>query len=270
MQSELDDLIAEYQGKGLYDCIVPFSGGKDSTFQLWYVVKELKMKPLVVRFNHWGYRPLIERNNTRTFKILGVDTFEFKPSWNVVRYPRVRWARPFRTHRTSGRRCAATPRTDGCRSTTTSANERYVTRRSDARTGCSSAASRRDRGQPSCLPCWPAPSVIGSSPGPICARFSCACMVTIRTSMKCCPIAGQLIIPRQCSLIVWKNHARRQPASAIDVADDAPHAGQSSAASHLVSLWSGALQFKRQYVLAGRKPDFSKRPRNPYLPRLVG
>lgn len=84
-RKQLDELIAEYKEKGLYDCIVPFSGGKDSTFQLWYVVNELKLKPLVVRFNHWGYRPLVEENNTRTFKILGVDTFEFKPSWHVVR-----------------------------------------------------------------------------------------------------------------------------------------------------------------------------------------
>jgi N-acetyl sugar amidotransferase len=84
-RKQLDELTAQYRGKGLYDCIVPFSGGKDSTFQLWYVINELKLKPLVVRFNHWGYRPLVEENNTRTFKILGVDTFEFKPNWHVVR-----------------------------------------------------------------------------------------------------------------------------------------------------------------------------------------
>jgi len=82
---QLDELIERYRGKGLYDCIVPFSGGKDSTFQLWYVVRELKLKPLVVRFNHWGYRPLVEENNTRTFKKLGVDVVEFTPSWHVVR-----------------------------------------------------------------------------------------------------------------------------------------------------------------------------------------
>lgn len=82
---QLDELINEYRDKGLYDCIVPFSGGKDSTFQLWYVVNELKLKPLVVRFNHWGYRPLVLENNIRTFKILGVDTFEFTPNWHVVR-----------------------------------------------------------------------------------------------------------------------------------------------------------------------------------------
>jgi len=84
-RKQLDELISKYKGKGLYDCIVPFSGGKDSTFQLWYVVKKLGLKPLVVRFNHWGYRPLVLENNTRVFKILGVDVFEFTPNWHVAR-----------------------------------------------------------------------------------------------------------------------------------------------------------------------------------------
>ena len=30
----LDELISKYKDKGYYDCIVPFSGAKDSTFQL--------------------------------------------------------------------------------------------------------------------------------------------------------------------------------------------------------------------------------------------
>lgn len=82
---QLDEIIAEYRGKGLYDCIVPYSGGKDSVFQLWYVVNVLKLKPLVVRYNHWGYRPLIEENNTKVFKQLGVDVVEFTPNYHVVR-----------------------------------------------------------------------------------------------------------------------------------------------------------------------------------------
>lgn len=81
----LDEIIMRYKGKGQYDCIVPFSGGKDSTFQLWYIVKELKLKPLVVRFNHWGYRPLVQENNTRTFKKLGVDILEFTVNWQVCK-----------------------------------------------------------------------------------------------------------------------------------------------------------------------------------------
>ncbi len=82
---QLQELIAEYKGKGLYDCIVPYSGGKDSVFQLWYIVRKLGLRPLVVRYNHWGYRPLVEENNTRVFKQLGVDVVEFSTSFHVVR-----------------------------------------------------------------------------------------------------------------------------------------------------------------------------------------
>ena len=84
-RKQLDGLIDEYANKGLYDCIVPFSGGKDSVFQLWYIRRVLKLKPLVVRFNHWGYRPKVEDNNTMVFKKLGVDVVEFQPNFHVVR-----------------------------------------------------------------------------------------------------------------------------------------------------------------------------------------
>jgi N-acetyl sugar amidotransferase len=84
-RKELDELIKPYRDKGQYDCIVPFSGGKDSTFQAWYIVHELGLKPLIVRFDHWFYRPLVDENNSRTFKLLGVDVLTFTPSWKVVR-----------------------------------------------------------------------------------------------------------------------------------------------------------------------------------------
>lgn len=84
-REELDELVAPYRNKGQYDCIVPFSGGKDSTFQAWYIVNELKLKPLLVRFDHWFYRPLVAENNTRTLKKLGVDMLHYTPSWHVVR-----------------------------------------------------------------------------------------------------------------------------------------------------------------------------------------
>ena len=82
---QMQEMIARHKGKGLYDCIVPYSGGKDSVFQLWYIVKELKLKPLVIRYNHWGYRPLVVENNTKVFKQLGVDVVEFTPNFHVVR-----------------------------------------------------------------------------------------------------------------------------------------------------------------------------------------
>lgn len=81
----LDQLIEKHRGKGAYDCIIPFSGGKDSTFQLLYLMKEYKLKPLVVRFNHGFMRDTINENNERTFKKLGVDVIEFTPNWHTVK-----------------------------------------------------------------------------------------------------------------------------------------------------------------------------------------
>lgn len=81
----LDDLIKEYRGKFDYDCLVPFSGGKDSTFTLYYLVKEYGLKPLVVQFNHGFMRPNLLENNQRTFKQLGVDVISFTPNWKVVK-----------------------------------------------------------------------------------------------------------------------------------------------------------------------------------------
>jgi N-acetyl sugar amidotransferase len=71
--------------KGQYDCIVPFSGGKDSTFTLWAIVKKYGLKPLVVSFDHCFYRPRTLDNRTRTFRKLGVDVITFTPNWHVVK-----------------------------------------------------------------------------------------------------------------------------------------------------------------------------------------
>ncbi|MCX6654402.1 MAG: N-acetyl sugar amidotransferase [Candidatus Bathyarchaeota archaeon] len=84
-KKELDALIDENRGKYDYDCIVPFSGGKDSTWTLYYLVKECNVKPLVVRFDHGFLRPNVLENTQRTMRKLGVDFHTFTPNWKVVR-----------------------------------------------------------------------------------------------------------------------------------------------------------------------------------------
>lgn len=78
-------LCDRFRGKHTYDCVVPFSGGKDSTYTLWYLVTQLNMKPLVVSFDHGFYRPLHMQNRQRTLKRLDCDFLSFKASWKVVR-----------------------------------------------------------------------------------------------------------------------------------------------------------------------------------------
>ena len=44
-KSMFEKLIQNYIKKNKYDCIVPFSGGKDSVYALWFLVTQIKMNP---------------------------------------------------------------------------------------------------------------------------------------------------------------------------------------------------------------------------------
>ena len=78
-------IIDKYRGKNTYDCIVPFSGGKDSVYTLWRLVKTFKLKCLVVSFDHGFYRPGLIKNRDKVFKKLGVDSIIYRPNWLTVR-----------------------------------------------------------------------------------------------------------------------------------------------------------------------------------------
>jgi N-acetyl sugar amidotransferase len=84
-KEEFAELVAKYRDKDQYDCVVPFSGGKDSVYTLYSLVKEFGLKPLVVSFDHGFYRPKTLENRVRVLKKLGVDFLSFRPNWHVVR-----------------------------------------------------------------------------------------------------------------------------------------------------------------------------------------
>ena len=83
-ERELDALIEQYRGKHDYDCIVPFSGGKDSTFTLYYLVTQYKVKPLVVPFDHGFMRPTAAREQRAHDQEARRRLPEVPPNWQVV------------------------------------------------------------------------------------------------------------------------------------------------------------------------------------------
>ncbi|HEU4472530.1 MAG TPA: N-acetyl sugar amidotransferase [Flavisolibacter sp.] len=83
-KKELDELVETYRGKNDYDCLIPFSGGKDSTWTLYYLMKEYGLKPLVVRFDHGFLRPNLHDNTTKVLRKLGADFHTFTPNWKLV------------------------------------------------------------------------------------------------------------------------------------------------------------------------------------------
>jgi hypothetical protein len=71
-KEKIIDVLNSVVKTGPYDCVVPISGGKDSTFILLYAVRELKLNPIAVSYDS-GFQTEIAKENLRNAcKILGV------------------------------------------------------------------------------------------------------------------------------------------------------------------------------------------------------
>lgn len=66
-----------------YDCVIPVSGGKDSTYQVWKVL-QLGLKPLCVSFEP-TYPTELGKRNLENLGRLGVDIFQFRKNPHVYR-----------------------------------------------------------------------------------------------------------------------------------------------------------------------------------------
>jgi N-acetyl sugar amidotransferase len=78
-RGELISLLDKYRSKGAnWDCIVPVSGGKDSTYQVIRVL-QLGLNPLCVTSTTCDLSD-IGRKNIENLKRLGVDHVEFSPN----------------------------------------------------------------------------------------------------------------------------------------------------------------------------------------------
>lgn len=66
-------LLEPYRKNGSLDCIVPFSGGRDSCYALHLIVNELKLKPITYTYD-WGMvTNLASRNISRMCSKLGIE-----------------------------------------------------------------------------------------------------------------------------------------------------------------------------------------------------
>lgn len=68
-----------------YDCIIPVSGGKDSTFQVWYLKKYFDIKPLLVSFNHCFNTKAGNENLKNLVEKSGFDHIRFTAGIDSVR-----------------------------------------------------------------------------------------------------------------------------------------------------------------------------------------
>jgi len=68
-----------------HDCIIPISGGKDSTFQVWLLKEKYGMNPLLVSFNHGFNTPSGLRNLRNLVEKSGCDLITYTAGKESVR-----------------------------------------------------------------------------------------------------------------------------------------------------------------------------------------
>jgi len=85
-EKELRRILEYYKSKSgnNYDCIIPISGGKDSTFQLHVLTKVYNVKPLAVTFNHNWLSETGRYNLWNTLEKMNVDHIMFTPNRKLV------------------------------------------------------------------------------------------------------------------------------------------------------------------------------------------
>ena len=71
-EKELVQLINSIKRDSKYDCVVPLSGGKDSTFILYYVKKNLNLNPVAVNYDSGMQSEIAMQNQRNACKILNV------------------------------------------------------------------------------------------------------------------------------------------------------------------------------------------------------
>jgi len=79
LKEEFENLIKKSKGKGKYDCLLLFSGGKDSTYLLYLLTKKYGLNVLALTVETGLESAVAVKNAKKITKKLGVDHIVFTP-----------------------------------------------------------------------------------------------------------------------------------------------------------------------------------------------
>lgn len=84
-KKKFDKIVEESRDKGEYDCIVLFTGGKDSSYTLYLMAKVYGLKTLALTWDNGFFNNINEKNINDLVKNLGVDHKFIKTDWNILK-----------------------------------------------------------------------------------------------------------------------------------------------------------------------------------------
>lgn len=79
------ELVKNYKGKSSYDCVVAYSGGKDSTYTLNLIKNKYNLKILAFSFNNWFQSERAFQNIRRVMMHINVDHLVITPSFETLK-----------------------------------------------------------------------------------------------------------------------------------------------------------------------------------------
>lgn len=83
-RNKFEELVRTYKGRGCYDAIAGYSGGKDSTYVLSLLKEEYDLNILAITFDNGFLPEQTHRNIRNVVEALGVDHIFLKPRFDVL------------------------------------------------------------------------------------------------------------------------------------------------------------------------------------------
>jgi tRNA(Ile)-lysidine synthase TilS/MesJ len=84
-KQKFENLINQYQNQSDYDCLMAYSGGKDSTFTLSVLKEKYGLNILAVTFDNGFISPVALRNIGKVVENLAIDHMIMKPRIDILK-----------------------------------------------------------------------------------------------------------------------------------------------------------------------------------------
>lgn len=84
-EAKFEKLIEETRGKGSYDALVAYSGGKDSTYTLHLLRERYDLRILAYTFDNWFQSDRASRNVRSVLRNINVDHMNFTPGFEGIK-----------------------------------------------------------------------------------------------------------------------------------------------------------------------------------------
>lgn len=83
--ARFEELIKQLKGRSDYDCALPYSGGKDSTYTLYLLREVFKLRVLAITFDNGFLSEQAFRNIRTVTESLAVDSLIFKANFQLLK-----------------------------------------------------------------------------------------------------------------------------------------------------------------------------------------